>query len=343
MLCGFGDSVDIQCKYQHYSYYAVGYVYECIPQNTLNIKSRESAVINSVNGSHLSGKSNADVTYFYSDVSSRVIEYFPRNLENIFTKLKMISIQFGRLKEIQQSDLRPFTKLVRLSLDFNDIEFLEDGLFAYNLELEFVGFDFNKIINIGSQVFDNLNKLAWLYLRGNTCINMDAENNKTVVKEVISQAKSKCSSYPDIDKELTFLEDKLFCVNSESLPIFDQNLQNLQSRFQNSSISKYAPLKERFQAITSWKSKNIWTVKEKMSSIETAMANSKSEVLNQVANLNNRITTLEASIMKVLKEKEANITNNEKTFAGQDISKYTMVVICSILSIFNIVLIIIYK
>ncbi|CAG9810833.1 unnamed protein product [Chironomus riparius] len=326
MLSGFGDSVDIQCKYGTDSWIAVGDVYQCRLQNTLNIKSRESAVINSVNGSHSSGKSNADVTGFWSSDSSYVIEYFPRNLDNIFINLKMIVIVFGRLKEIQQSDLKPFTKLVLLSLYQNDIEFLEDGLFAYNPELEFVSFRYNKIIHIGSQVFDNLNKLTWLLLYGNTCIDMDAVNNQIAVKEVISQAKSKCLSYSGIDKELQKLENSLLYVNSESLPIFDQNLQKLQSRFQNSTISQYLPLKERFQAITSWKSKTIWTVKDEMSSIETALASCKSE-LNQIKIIN---TT----------GKEANNTNDEKTFTGQDVSKYIIIVISSILGLFNIVLII---
>ncbi|KAL7012422.1 hypothetical protein ACKWTF_014840 [Chironomus riparius] len=262
MLCGFGDSVDIQCDYGTYSWTAVGDVYLCFLQNTLNIKSRESAVINSVNGSHSSGKSNADVTGFWSWGSSRVIEYFPRNLDNIFTNLKMIVIVFGRLKEIQQSDLRPFTKLVVLGLSENDIEFLEDGLFAFNPELEFVSFASNKIIHIGSQVFDNLNKLTWLRLRWNTCINMAANIIQTSAKEVISQAKSKCLDYPEIDKDLQKLENSLLNVSSESLSIFDQNLQKLQRRFQNSTISQYLPLKERFQAIKNWRPKNIWTKKD---------------------------------------------------------------------------------
>ncbi|KAL7012431.1 hypothetical protein ACKWTF_014849 [Chironomus riparius] len=299
MLCGFGDSVDIQCEYKADTWIVVGSDYECELLNTLNIKSRESAVINSVSGSHLSGKSNADVTCFYSSDSSYVIEYFPRNLDNIFTNLKIIFIYDGRLKEIQQSDLRPFTKLVYLNLYQNDIEFLEDGLFAYNPELKFVSLSYNKIIHIGSQVFDNLNKLTWLWLLGNTCIDMDADNNQTAVKEVISQAKSKCLSYSGTDKDLQKLENSLLYVSSESLPIFDQNLQKLQSRFENSSFSQSPSLKERFQAITSWKSKNIWTVNRQ--------------------------------------------ANDEKTFTGQDVSKYIIIVISLIWGLFNIVLLIIYN
>jgi len=166
-------------------------------QNILNIKSKESAVINSNNGSHLSGKNNTDVTGFYSSDGSRVIKYIPRNLENIFTNLKMILINYGRLKEIQQSDLRPFSKLVFLGLSENDIEYLEDGLFFYNPELAYIGFNSNKIIQIGTQVFCHLNKLVSLHLEKNICINMEADKNQTAVIEIISQTKVKCQTYSD--------------------------------------------------------------------------------------------------------------------------------------------------
>jgi Leucine-rich repeat (LRR) protein len=212
-------------------------------------------VINSANGSHLSGKSNDDVTCFVSNKGSYVVEYFPRNLENIFKNLKMIAIERVRLKEIKQSDLRPFSKLVNLWLDYNDIEFLEDGLFAYNPELKSVNFHNNKIIHIGTQVFENLNELTSLYLSNNKCIDMYADNNQTVVKEIISQAKVKCFGYTGIEQELQKLENSLIYVTSESLPIFDQNLQNLQNRFRNSNFSHYLPLKQRFEAIASWISK----------------------------------------------------------------------------------------
>jgi Leucine-rich repeat (LRR) protein len=192
VICGLGESRDIQCNYQNNSWNVVGSVYLCELQTALNIKSKESVVINSAIGSHLSGKNNDDVTCFISSEASYVVEYFPRNLENIFKNLKMIAIEHGRLKEIKQSDLRPFPKLVTVWLSNNDIEFLEDGLFAYNPELVSVNFHYNKIIHIGTQVFENLNKLRWLWLNENKCINLDAYNNQKAVREIIRQTKSKC-------------------------------------------------------------------------------------------------------------------------------------------------------
>jgi len=188
--------INLKCNYETETYGVIGSFYQCNLQNKIKIISRESAnMMISVSGTHKSEKGNNDVTGFSSLYFSDFIEYFPRNLENVFRNLKMIYIGNGHLKEIHQSDLSPFSKLMYLNLKHNDIEFLEDGLFAYNPELVVVNFNSNKIIHIGVQVFNNLNKIAWLYLQENTCINMYAQNNQTAVREIISQAKVKCQSY----------------------------------------------------------------------------------------------------------------------------------------------------
>jgi len=199
VLCGFGDSVNIECSYGPWTLNVMGPVYQCFLENTLNITSRESAVINSETGYHLKGMSNANVTCFFSD-DYHVIEYFPRNLKNIFINLNMIYIHNGPLKEIHQNDLRPFPNLLQLGLSYNDIEYLEDGLFDYNPELAYISIESNKIIHIGSQVFENLNKLSWLYLQDNTCIDMVARNNRAAVRKVINKAKSSCQQ-SDLSQE----------------------------------------------------------------------------------------------------------------------------------------------
>ncbi|XP_070498592.1 toll-like receptor 1 [Chironomus tepperi] len=323
LICGFGDSVDMECKFENWTFTAVGDVYHCDLQNTVNIKSKESAVINSVAGNHALGKSNSDVAGFYSVDSSRVIEYFPRNLANFFTNIKMIFIRNGRIKEVQQSNLKPFPKLVYLDLTHNDIEFLEDGLFTYNPELKVVSFSSNKLIHIGTQVFENLNNLAWLYLFGNNCISMKAIDNRTAVKEVIRQAKLKCFGFSDIEKELQKLEDSLIYVNYESFPIFDQNLQNLQNRFQNSSLSNSTPLKERFQAISTK------AVNTKITAMDT-----------KVIELDTKVTNL-TSIMHDFIQSSTTSSNQLKDMSHMSNYKITMLVISSTFS-FTFVFVIIY-
>ncbi|CAG9800141.1 unnamed protein product [Chironomus riparius] len=313
MLCSISDSVNIHCKYYAGSYVSVVNVYSCNLLNTVNIKSKESASIDSETGNHSKGKGNADVGCFYSENSGRVIQFFPRYLENIFTNLKLIVIRHGRLKELQQSDLQSFSKLVHLDLDANDIEILEDGLFAYNPDLIYICIKRNRIIHIGQQVFEDLNKLAWLNLESNKCINIRADSNQTDVKKVTHQVKLKCLGFTGIEKNLQMLENSLLCVNPETLPIFDQKLQNLQIRFQNSSVSHYMPIKERFQDIISWKSKLFLSVNERISIIETSAMNSTSEILIQMKSLK---TELNDNLMRLGKEMSFKITELESSFVN---------------------------
>jgi ABC-type antimicrobial peptide transport system permease subunit len=355
LLCGFGDSVDIECKYVTESYDAVFYVYQCMLQNTLNIKSRESTVINSVNGSHKSGYSNADVICFYSSSFFRVdvIEYFPRNLENIFTNLKMILIQNGRLKEIQQSDLKPFAKLVHLSLARNDIEFLEDGLFAYNPELEYVSFWDNKIIHIGIQVFDHLKELAWLWLKYNTCISISAKKNRTAVIEVISQTKVKCinDEYLSIDNEIKVFEENLFCPNSEALLVLKQNFKNLQRRTKKSKFSESWSFSKRFEALEILAMQNNTSVKDKMCKMELSAKKSKLEILDKIYSNQDKIhrdmNNIESDLYVKISTLEDSITNltsmihdMQKASTTDDLLMIFMIGSSAIICIIYVVLII---
>ena len=317
------ESVDIKCKFETNSYDAVGSINRCVLQNALNIRSRESAVITSQSGIHEGSNTNADVTGFKSEVSSYVIEYLPQNLEKFFTNIKWIYINAGPLKEIKQSDLRPFTKLEYIDLDNNNIEFLEDGLFAYNPELAYVRINNNKIIHIGVQVFDNLNKLTYLLLYGNACVNTNAQKNQTAMRELISQVKIKCynNGYLTLNNDLKMLEINLACVNNDGFPIFQQNLKSLQNQFKNSAFSQSWSIKERFEAL-----KNV--------KIDT-MANSMLEMLEKMNNiqngLNNRNSIIEGS----------NINSNMQT--ASTVVKIVLISSFVVLFIINIVLLIIYN
>ena len=88
LLCGLLDSVNIECKYEIMGYTGAGSAYQCYLQNTLNITTKESAVINSASGVHLSSKGNKNVTGFCAYGNSRIINYFPRNLANVFGRIK---------------------------------------------------------------------------------------------------------------------------------------------------------------------------------------------------------------------------------------------------------------
>ena len=166
-------------------------IYRCEVENNLDITSPDSAAITSVTGYHSNWRSNDDVVGF--DSRHKSMAYFPQRLDKFFGNLKLIAIYHGRIKEIHQSDLKPFSKLVNLYLDNNDIETIEAGLFDFNPNLEGVSFLGNNLTEINTTVFDHLSKLQNIWLSQNLCISLDATDSLAGAKNVIKQAKSLCS------------------------------------------------------------------------------------------------------------------------------------------------------
>ena len=188
---GSSGSVTIECEYlKDTSWQAVGSVYYCDVQNELKIFSPKSAIIDGAVGSHKGGRNNDDVLGFWS--WNKNIKLFPRELDKVFKNLKAITIRNGVIREIHQRDLKPFSHLEYLDLTDNDIEIIEEGLFNYNPDLAVIWISSNKIHQIHSNVFDNLNKLIHLYLDDNNCIDMNAENDSSAVREVIKIIQQNC-------------------------------------------------------------------------------------------------------------------------------------------------------
>ncbi|KAL7012093.1 hypothetical protein ACKWTF_014625 [Chironomus riparius] len=184
-------STSIECSYKTHNWSIVKNAYFCSINNNLSITTRESATITSISGTHQSGKTNSDVDGFA--VYSKTINYFPRGLETFFKNIKIIDISHCNLTEIHQEDLKLFPKLVEIYLHYNPLEVLEEGLFDFNPDLEFIYIWNNKIVHIATNVFDHLSKLRYLYLQEKTCIDKIAENSISEVKNVIQAVKSQCN------------------------------------------------------------------------------------------------------------------------------------------------------
>ena len=196
LICA--ESIKLECEY-NISWNVVIDSYYCKAHNILNINSYDEAFIDSVEDVPTDFEDRSLVEGFYA--LNNTINYFPRQLDKFFKNLKYIGIEMSQLKEIHQSDLKPFTKLLQLNLYENQLEVINKNLFAFNLNLKYVSFANNKISFIDSNVFDNLINLRFLFLRSNECINMDAENDSTEVQKVIKEAQEKCVK-PDSDEKI---------------------------------------------------------------------------------------------------------------------------------------------
>jgi Leucine rich repeat len=179
----------LNCDFETSNWTAVGPVYYCKVERPLFIVSSLDTEVLSVEGTHQENMTSVEVSGFYSFNS--FVKFFPSKLNQHFPNLVAIWINYGRIKEIHQSDLKPFTQLVRLDLGENDIRALEEGLFDFNPDLKFVGFVKNKICKIDANVFDRLVNLAYLELSNNDCFNVGASDSTSEVKNVIRQLKNK--------------------------------------------------------------------------------------------------------------------------------------------------------
>jgi hypothetical protein len=146
--------------------------------------------------------SQASITAFNSIY--RTIQFFPKNLHDIFPNLVAITIRQAALREIHQGNLKSFTKLKYLYLPDNAITSLDDDLFTFNLELEAIRFSGNKISEVHLTTFDNLNKLIYLDMRENRCID-DEKDDRNGVLQLIQSMKRDCpySEAGDVDYEIS--------------------------------------------------------------------------------------------------------------------------------------------
>jgi len=234
-LFGPTQSVSFQCIYYNADWGTLGKIYFCNVQNTLNITSLDAAQVDNITGTHLSGYNNDNVEAI--SITQGQINYFPRGLNKIFKNLKGISIVSTGFKEIHQSDLKDFPKLMNLYLYSRNIEILEENLFEFNPNLELVHLNTNKITHIDPKVFDKLTKLKYLYLQLNTCINMSAINSPTDLQSIIKTAQANCTNldYSNLEQKVKYLEFESKNLNSADLNAKIKNLENeiKSSRFAN--------------------------------------------------------------------------------------------------------------
>ena len=216
----------------------------------MNIFSPEDREIYEISDSPgLSYDEGDKIQGFFSN--NNKINYFPRGIDEFFKNIIMIYIEFGRLKEIKQADLKPFVKLEELSLGNNDIHVLEYGLFEFNPNLKLISFYNSPIFHIDSNVFNNLEELSNLWLLECKCIDEEATNDPIMVERIIHILQSKCYNLDIIEiqnnlKELEYYSKNL---NDDNFDDFFDKLEKYENNFQNSQFSDYEIFKIEFQIL----------------------------------------------------------------------------------------------
>jgi len=227
VLFGSSQSATFECKFMNSDWSTLDLIYWCDVQNAVNITSLDAVNVDSISGTHLDGYNNDNVEAFWINYKGQ-IHYFPRNLNKFFKNLKGIAIYNTGLKEVHQSDLKDFPKLMNLYLFYNNLEIIEENLFKFNPNLDLIELSFNKISHIDPNVFDKKAKLRSLNLGSNTCINMAASNNLTVVQNVIKTANVQCknSEYSNLEQKVKNLLNESEDLNADTLKTEIEILEN---------------------------------------------------------------------------------------------------------------------
>ncbi|XP_070507879.1 uncharacterized protein [Chironomus tepperi] len=263
------SSLNIECEYASAYFEAVGDLYYCDSKYDLDIFSRQSANIDEVTGKHALGKAGKDIGAVY--FLNKTVKYFPQGMDKLFPNLRAIAIWGGGTKEIHQTDLKPFIKLVHFILHECEIEVLEDGLFHFNPKLKYISFHGNKIFHIHPNVFDNLKNLSWLYLGSNKCINNASENSTKSVNSLIPVVKNKCKSseFMNLDEHLKKLEAG---VEKGEIKNFKGEFAEFKTKFVSSGFKDSYTLGSRFDKVndylTGLNEKIYWTLLDKVEALD---------------------------------------------------------------------------
>lgn len=180
----------MECNYDSATWGNLGRIYHCEVQNSISVTSLEESIITSITGIHKFGRNSEYVRGFWID--NKIVHYFPKGLSELFENLVAISICRSQLKEINQSNLREFPNLLYIQAYGNDIEVLEEGLFDLNPKLSFIDLGTNKISKVHPDIFKNLIDLVYLYFNGNSCIDEDAKNDVSAVRNLIQHVITEC-------------------------------------------------------------------------------------------------------------------------------------------------------
>jgi len=119
-----------------------------------------------INGTHLEGRTSADVTGLYLVILSRTIN-FPRIICSQFPNLVHINFAAMDVVEITENTFSGCQNVEWLRLWFNEIEEIHERAFANNTRLRYLDLDRNKLTTLPENVFLDLVNLEELELSNN--------------------------------------------------------------------------------------------------------------------------------------------------------------------------------
>ena len=112
------------------------------------------------------------------DLSNNEISYIHESAFNSLKNLERLGLSYNNLKSLDDATFNPLQSIEWIWLDHNRLTMLQSNLFEEDNKM-LVGVDIsnNEIISISPYIFDNLDKLLFLDLSRNNCIDKNFKNH----------------------------------------------------------------------------------------------------------------------------------------------------------------------
>lgn len=178
-------------------------MYKC---ESLKLFEIEEKVLQSVNGTHVTGYGNLQVDSFSLVVDADDLSYIPNNIPVIFPNLKKFSFGFTKITKISPNDLMQLPNLEVFESRFNPILSLPGNLFNRNPKLQEVRFygslkfspsKNDSISEIGQNLLGNLNQLTTVIFMSHYCIESEIALNRSEVIALNDRIHLLCPSSPE--------------------------------------------------------------------------------------------------------------------------------------------------
>jgi len=170
-LAAVTSGVEFKCRHEERVGFRAGSTvqagYGC-PSATL-VSGENPTTVTEIGGTHLAGKTNADVIIFGS-VNIVIQTGIPSGIEKFFPNIQVFSWVSGNLSSIDSSTFKPWPYLLHLNLAYNKLVTLDGDLFQYTRKLRNICFSNNKLEHVGHGLLTGLPDLWYAQFSYNPCI-----------------------------------------------------------------------------------------------------------------------------------------------------------------------------
>lgn len=195
LLIASTAGVRITCNFEDDNWGFGRIIYTC---KGSDITRENPAVITSITGQHLPGRTNSHVTGFLIHLNN-FLTTVPDGVENFFPNLELIIWEAGILTSINARLFEPFPNLKIVGFNGNKLVSLDGDLFKHSRNLQEIYVNGISLEHTGIGLLTGLNDLIFVEFRGNLCVDILAIQPHEI-QQLKFQLINQCPPLPAIDE-----------------------------------------------------------------------------------------------------------------------------------------------